>query len=94
MQDQPAISSKPDEPVDLLLSNDLKNTSKRLKQETIVITECLTRPCPEMYTDSIFGSIQIVCRSPSHVKKKGSERIKLKETRTSVIAGHEGPFSS
>jgi hypothetical protein len=50
-----------------------KKASEQEQRESITITKCLTQPCPEMYTDSVSESIQIICRSPSHSKKKGDE---------------------
>jgi hypothetical protein len=57
-----------------------RNQDKRFSQVKggtdthIVITKCLTIPCPRKYTDSIAETIEIICRSPDHARENGDNR--------------------
>lgn len=48
---------------------------KKLSEQThepdkIIITRCLTKSCPRIYTDSLSESILIICHDPVHAKSK------------------------
>lgn len=47
-----------------------KLSVERKEPETIVITKCLIKPCPRIYTDSLSESILIHCKDPIHAKGK------------------------
>ncbi len=54
--------------------------SNSSETKSIIITRCLVLPCPGTYTDSIFESVRIICKSPRHINKEINENEKTKVT--------------
>ena len=64
-------NKKPSIPAERLVDSKPANTLKKLSgpdqnKRHIIITKCLCEPCPEFYTDTIFGSVLIECKDPRH----------------------------
>ena len=58
--------------------NLVKNLSKdreNKQRQQVIITKCLSQPCPIYYTDTLSESILIECKDPSHDQ---NERIRNK----------------
>jgi hypothetical protein len=45
-----------------------RHSQKQKQQSHIIITKCLSDPCPIFYTDTMSQSILIECKDPRHKK--------------------------
>lgn len=68
----PPQAAKTSIPEENLVSNNAKESIKRLSnveskfRKKVVVTKCLSDPCPGFYTDTLSESILIECRDPMH----------------------------
>ena len=79
----------------LIITND-RVSIKRLSasectsRKPVVITKCLCKPCPRLYTD-IFKLILIVCKDPSH---KDDNDDKLNQKIQHLVKNKMLPFKN
>jgi hypothetical protein len=47
----------------------------------VIITKCLSDPCPRFYTDTLSQSILIECKNPRHKTNTDTEKVEEKKAR-------------
>jgi hypothetical protein len=47
--------------------------------QIIIVTECLTEPCPVYYTDSLSQSILVICKNKKHTDSDPPDSIVEKQ---------------
>jgi hypothetical protein len=66
----PACSIVKDSPTTNTPEKQKKLSEQTHEQDKVIITKCLTKSCPGIYTDSLSESVLIICNDPIHAKSK------------------------